>query len=402
MIDSLLSVKIPTFFIVITVGVLAHSGCSSSAVSTRSDGDFPHHYIGYSEYRTNSAGGRFANQITTRACMVRADGTGYRRVAEELLQEPYAWTQFAGWSPDGNTAIIGRGWESPENAAWEEEHREFRMTEGWLYDMYLLDLKTGHLENLTAIDRVSIYNTGLFFWPNDPNKLGFQAIIDGQSHPFSMDRDGHNKVDLTSNAQEFAYGFSASPDGRRIAYHQNYQIYLANADGSQAMNVETGFPFNFVPQWSPDGKRLMFLSGEHYNCHPYIVSADGTGLRQIANRNGYRGVVEFLDVYDFHGGSSDVPVWSPDGKWIYYTAHSGESVELFRVDLNGQSTQLTHSPAGSLNYHPKPSPDGKWLVFGSNRSGVRQLYVMRHNGQDCIAITHVSSGWGAMWAHWQP
>src|SRR5438876_831725 len=79
----------------------------------------------------------------------------------------------------------------------------------------LVDLATGATTNLTAIERVSFHNSGLFFWPGDPAKLGFQAIIDGNSHPFRMDRDGRNKRDLTSDSKEFAYGFGASPDGRR-------------------------------------------------------------------------------------------------------------------------------------------------------------------------------------------
>ena len=83
--------------------------------------------------------------------------------------------------------------------------------------MFLVNLATGANTNVTAIDRISFYNTGLFFWPGDLTKLGFQAIVDGNSHPFQMDRDGKNKRDLTKDSQEFTYGFSASPDARRIA-----------------------------------------------------------------------------------------------------------------------------------------------------------------------------------------
>src|SRR5262249_2905506 len=152
--------------------------------------------------------------------------------------------------------------------------------------------------------------------------------------------------------KQFAYGFNASPDGRHIAYHKSYQIYVGRADGSQTRQIVTGKPFNFVPQWSPDGQRILFLAGEHYNCHPYVVRADGTGLRQLADRHGYRGVVEFLDVPDFHGGSSDVPVWSADGQSIFYTAQVGKSVELFRVRLDGKISRLSNSPDGTLHYHP--------------------------------------------------
>ncbi len=358
--------------------------------------------LGYTELRTDLPDGRHANVTTMRAVVVKVDGTGKKVLGESLTREANAWTQFAGWSRDGKTAIIGRGWESLENARWEEEHKTFRFTpQGWLYDMYLLDLKGGEPTNLTAIDRVSIYNTGLFFWPDDPTKLGFQALVDGNSHPFKMDRNGKNKRDLTKDSKEFSYGFSASPDGKKIAYHKNYQVYVADADGTKPKHIQTNAGFNFNPQWSPNADWLLFLSGAHYDCHPYIVRKDGTGLRRLASRSGYRGVIEFLDVPDFHGGSSDVPVWAPDGKSIYYTAKVETNIELFRATLDGKSEQLTKSPSGSHQYHPQPSPDGNWLVFGARREGVRQLYLMQLSDKKETRITNLIKGHAAMWAHWQ-
>lgn len=360
-------------------------------------------FIGYTEFQTNLPGGRHANERTMRAAIVRADGTGRRLLAPELADNPNAWTQFVGWSPDGRTAIVSRGWQDPENAKWEEDHKTFRFTkEGWSLDAHLVALATGKTANLTAVDRVSFYNGGLFYWPNEPTKLGFTALIDGNSHPFRMDLDGRNKVDLTKGSKEFTYGFSSSSDGKRIAYHKNYQVFVADADGGNARRVETGNPFNFAPSWSADNQWVLFVSGEHYNCHPHVVRADGSGLRKLADRGGYRGVIAFLDVPDFHGGSSDVPVWSREGHAVFYTAQVGQAVELFTITLDGVKTQLTSSAAGTLHYHPQPSPDGKWLAFGSKRDGVRQLYVMSLQGGQEKRLTHLQPGNGAMWAHWQP
>jgi TolB protein len=360
-------------------------------------------WIGYNEHRTNLTGGRHANVITNRAIVVKADGTERKSIGGDLLNEAGAWTQFAGWSPDGNTAVVLRGWESIENAQWEEQHKTFRFTpEGWLVDSYLVDVTTGTADNVTGVERISFYNSGLFFWPNDPTKLGFTALINGASKPYCMDRDGRHKTDLMKTSSGFAYGFSSSPDGSRISYHENYQVYLADADGSNRIHVQTGHPFVFVPTWSPDGKWLLFVSGEHYNCHPHIVRADGTGLKKLADRGGYRGVMEFLDVPDYHGGSSDVPVWSIDGQSVFYTAKVGNNVELFRVALDGQSEQLTKSEEGTLHYHPKPSPDGKSIAYGSKRNGVRNLFVMRLSDLKEHALTDVAAGHAAMHAHWQP
>jgi Tol biopolymer transport system component len=274
--------------------------------------------------------------------------------------------------------------------------------DGWLVDSFLVDIETETATNVTAVDRASFYNGGLFFWPHDLTKLGFTALIDGNSHPYRMDRDGRNKIDLTKGSNEFTYGFSSSRDGKRIAYHKSYQVFLADADGANPRRVETGKPFNFAPAWSPDGEWVLFLSGEHYDCHPHVVRADGTGLRKLADRNGYRGVMELLDVPDFHGGSSDVPVWSVDGGGVYYTARFGSNVELFRIGLDGRSEQLTRSPRGTLHYHPQPSRDGRFLAYGSKRDGVRQLCVLRLADRLETQISDLSAGRGAIWPHWQP
>ena len=83
-----------------------------------------------------------------------------------------------------------------------------------------------------------------------------------------MDRDGRNKTDLTRALKEFAYGFNATQDGKRIAYHKSYQVFLADADGSNALQVETGKPFNFAPTWSPDGQwvRASTTTVTHMSC----------------------------------------------------------------------------------------------------------------------------------------
>ena len=357
-------------------------------------------WIGYTQMRTDLPGGRHANVRTSRAMVVKADGSGQRELGGELINDEDTWTQFASWSPDGATAIVGCGWQNPENAKWEEENKRFRMEAGrWRYDGWLLDWVSGKLTDVTGVDRVSHYNS--VYFSSDGKKLLMTSLADGTSKPYLMDLDGRNKKDVSGGTGGFTYGFNASPGGERICYHEGYQIFVANADGSEKKHIETGNSFNFAPTWSPDGKFVLFVSGDHYNCHPHVVAADGNGLRKVADRGGYRGVTEFLDVPDFHAGSSDTPMWSTDGRSIIYTAKVGGSVELFRVALGGgEPERLTETPEGTTHYHPKPSPDGKQLVYGSKRDGVRQLFVMNLADRSERRITDLGAGHAAMWPRW--
>ena len=85
---------------------------------------------------------------------------------------------------------MNRGWQDPENAKWEEEHKQFRMSPGnWQLDSCLVDLQDGQVTNVTAVKRVSNDNGGVFFLPNRRG-LGFTPLIEGVSTPFVMDLDG--------------------------------------------------------------------------------------------------------------------------------------------------------------------------------------------------------------------
>ena len=284
--------------------------------------------IGYTEFRTDLPGGRYVNQATFRAVVVKADGTGRRVLAEELTRPKNYWTQFNGWSPDGKIALFSRAWMSDENGKWQEEHKTFRYSkDGFLCDGYLFDLATGRATNVTAVERISHANEYLQFWRGDETKLSFGAMIDGVSRPYLMDRDGKNKRELIRKTPNLVHGMSISPDGKRGTYETpGYELYIADVDGSNAKQVKTGLRFHLMPSWSPDGSWVLFVAGEHYDCHPHVVKADGTGLKKLASRNGYRGVIDYLDVYDFHDGSSDLPVWPPTASPSSTPPRSGETL----------------------------------------------------------------------------
>jgi TolB protein len=326
-------------------------------------------------------------------------------------------------------------WDSPENGAWEDKHGQWRHTaEHWLCDIILLDMETKKTTNLTAVERVSFYNAGLRWWPE--NKFSFSAMINGQLRPYQMDRDGKNKKPVEAGPG-FIYAVVPSPDGKRVCYHRDYRLSLADGDGKNAQPVKDDNPFHFIPLWSPTGEWVAYLSGEHYNCHPHLVRSDGTGLRKLGDRGGYRGTMQPIDKGQTgHSERSDTHAWSPDGKWLYYTAKVGAAVELMRASpagspspsttlpkgargdrraddpsppislpkgaRRGRIEQLTRSKPGVHNYLPQVSLDCKWVVWGSTSTGARQLHVARADGSGAYQLTKVEPGWGAFHPHWRP
>ena len=67
-------------------------------------------------------------------------------------------------------------------------------------------------------------------------------------------------ADLTDEPGSWTQFVGWFPDGKRIAYQENYRVWLADADGACRQMIDTGHPFNFAPAWSPDGAWLLYGS----------------------------------------------------------------------------------------------------------------------------------------------
>jgi Tol biopolymer transport system component len=133
-----------------------------------------------------------------------------------------------------------------------------------------------------------------------------------------------------------------------------------------------------------------------------VVRSDGTGLRKLADRGDYSGSFEPLKHPDFHSAGSDLPVWSPDSQWVYFTAQVGPAVELMRVSMAGKVEQLTRSPAGMEHYYPEVSPDGRLVAFGVRQNGASALCVADADGHNARLITAPTPDHVPMYPKWQP
>ena len=153
----------------------------------------------------------------------------------------------------------------------------------------------------------------------------------------------------------------------RIAYvtknGQNFNLWVADADGENAQSaLNSGEPI-ISPAWAPNGNQLAYVSFESRK--PVIFVHDvATGKRRL--------VANFK-------GSNSAPAWSPDGKNLAVTLSRDGGSQLFLMDANGgEPKRLAQS--GSIDTEPNFTGDGKSIYFVSDRGGSPQIYKMPATG----------------------
>ena len=201
----------------------------------------------------------------------------------------------------------------------------------------------------------------------DGSTLVFDLLGDLYTLPIT---GGKAKALTHSIAWEMQARFS--PDGKRIAYMSDAgggdNIWIANVDGSNAKALTTeDYQLLNNPAWAPNGDyviaRKHFVgtrslgSGEIWAFH----TGGGKGVQLNEKPNWQKDLGE--------------PAYSPDGRYVYYSrdttagksfAYNKDSnkqiFEIFRIDLQtGETEPFVSGPGGAVR--PSPSPDGKYLAF---------------------------------------
>jgi Tol biopolymer transport system component len=187
-----------------------------------------------------------------------------------------------------------------------------------------------------------------------------------------------------------------SPDGTQIAFNRAFGradsdgidhsgIYRIRVDGSHLRRVSlpaTRTAEDVEPQWSPDGKRIVFVR-HNVTAKPagkqaiFVINADGTGRRRVTP-------------YDIKAG--DGPDWSPDGTQILFRSPENENFlndDIWTIHPDGTGLrQVTHAGAHTKVYSASFSPDGTAITVGmTGINGQADVYRIGIDGTGLTPVT---------------
>jgi len=164
-------------------------------------------------------------------------------------------------------------------------------------------------------------------------------------------------------------------DGQALIYNRNGRLYRFDLAKKAPAEIDTGFAIN--------------------NNNDHVLSFDGKMLA-ISHHSKDDGNASIVYTVPVNGGTprrvtvkgpSYLHGWSPDGKYLVYTAERGGEFDIYKISIaGGAETKLTN--AKGLDDGPEFIPDGRFIYFNSTRSGTMQIWRMKPDGSDQEQVTN--------------
>ena len=238
-------------------------------------------------------------------------------------------------------------------------------------DIYVMDLADASVTRLTN-DPEWDFDAA---WSPDGGQIVFRSHRDGNEEIYVMNADGSNQRNLSRNPRG-DWSPVWSPDGTRIAFFSEREgksgIWVMDTNGENLIPVGTPQGVNDYPTWSPDSKRIAWnctMGNMHPNGHGdfeiCVANADGSDLTQLTETE----------------GDNKYPAWSPDGSHLLFVSNRNGwptlpdyeplgydpenfgDEEIFVMNADGtDQVNLTNNPREDDSF-PAWSRDGTHLVY---------------------------------------
>ena len=315
--------------------------------------------------------GRSAGVAVNISSVVQADlkRSGYFKTLTErdMLTKPTdaAKVRFRNWRALGQEyLVIGQA-----NEAAGRYNIQFQ-----LFDVYKGEQLLGYRLNVSAneLRRTAHHISDLVYQKLTGKKGAFStriAYVTSTGKPkkkryklLVADADGYNPRTIASSVEPLMSP-AWSPDGKKLAYvsfeNKRSAIYIQTLATGKREKVAAHKGINGAPAFSPDGSRLALTLSKDGSPDIYVLNLRNKLLRKVTKSYG-------IDTE---------PSWSPDGKTIVYTSDRGGKPQLYTIpSIGGRSRRLTF--AGDYNARGRFSPDGKSIAMVHANRGDYRIAVM--------------------------
>jgi Tol biopolymer transport system component len=165
-----------------------------------------------------------------------------------------------------------------------------------------------------------------------------------------------------------------TPDGEALLYNRNGLLYRFDLAARTAARIDTGFAT------ANNNDHVISFDGERLGISHHSAEHEGRSVLYTLPLTGGTPTQVTAD------GPSYLHGWSPDGRFLIYTAERDGDYDIYRIPVEGgEETRLTTTPG--LDDGSEYSPDGQWIYFNSVRTGSMEIWRMRPDGSGAEQLT---------------
>jgi TolB protein len=214
--------------------------------------------------------------------------------------------------------------------------------------------------------------------------IAYVSRQSGNKEIVIMNWDGHNQVQLTRNGS-INLNPDFSPDGRELIFtsykRRNPDLYKRALSSTVEIPVSKRKGLNITGTWSPDGSRIALALSKDGNSEIYTLARDGSKPTRLTDTLA-------IEVS---------PVWSPDGSSIAFVSDRLGKPQIFMMNANGANVRrLTTS--GGYNVNPRWSPKGDKIAYARMQGGGFQIYTINTDGTGDTQLTTAGSSENPAWS----